>query len=447
MTVGTTDSSRRSSAATALNNPQDVQRLTLTRRPWRRNVTPFDRILAQQYAGKGSKESPYLVTWLEEDPENPTSWSDSYKWFLTGLVSIATLAVALASSCYSGAISSVRAEFGGSTEVLTLGVSLFVCGFAAGPLIWAPLSEAFGRRNLFVFTYCAMTLWQAVTPASPNLAALLVFRFLAGFFGSSPLANSGGTLADIFSAEKRGLAMAIFAAAPFLGPSLGPLVGGFLGITSGWRWVEGFLAIFSGVIAILGAILLAETYHPVLLRRRAALLSKVTGHTYISSLDSGKNTAFGHQLKVSLLRPWQLLAREPIVIVLSLYIAIIYATLYGFFSAFPLVFQTLRGWNAGVGGLAFMGVLVGMLVALVYVVLYENPRYVRKAREAGGLLPPEERLPAAMVGGPLIVIGLAWFTGTAGPKVFWLVPIMAGAPFGFGMVSGLSAIVEAVDSC
>ena len=172
----------------------------------------------------------------------------------------------------------------------------------------------------------------------------------------------------------------------------------------------------------------------VLLRQRAARLSAATGQKYISALDKGKDMSLKRQLSVSLSRPWQLLAREPIVVVLSAYIAIVYAILYSFFAAFPLVFQTLRGWNAGVGGLAFLGILVGMLSALVYIIVYENPRYIRKGKESGGLLPPEERLPAAMVGGPLIVIGLAWFTGTSGPNVFWLVPIMAGGPVGAGIV-------------
>ena len=72
-------------------------------------------------------------------------------------------------------------------------------------------------------------MWQGVTIASPNMASLIVFRFLSGFFGSSPLVNTGGTLADMFNAKERGLAMAIFASAPFLGPALGPIPGGFLG--------------------------------------------------------------------------------------------------------------------------------------------------------------------------------------------------------------------------
>lgn len=186
--------------------------------PWAPHHTPFSRILSAHYPGDGTPSSPYLIGWLDNDAENPQTLAKSRKVFLTGFVSIATLAVALASSAYSGAIDSIRADLGGSQEVLVLGVSIFVLGFAVGPLLFAPLSEFCGRRTVFIGTYSAMTLWQAVSPAAPNLGGLIAFRFLAGAFGSSALTNSGGTIADVWDANTRGLAMALFAAAPFLGP-------------------------------------------------------------------------------------------------------------------------------------------------------------------------------------------------------------------------------------
>src|SRR5436190_1070699 len=60
--------------------------------------------------------------------------------------------------------------------------------------------------------------------------------------------------------------MSIFSTAPFMGPALGPVIGGFLGETAGWRWVMGFMAAFSGLLWIIGTLLVPETYAPVLLR-------------------------------------------------------------------------------------------------------------------------------------------------------------------------------------
>lgn len=128
--------------------------------------------------------------------------------------------------------------FNVGTEVVTLGVSLFVLGFAIGPLLWAPLSELYGRQVLFIGTYAMLTAFNAGAAGAQNIQTLLIMRFFAGAFGSSPLTNAGGVIADMFSASHRGVAMSVFAAAPFLGPAIGPIVGGFLGETEGWRWVE-----------------------------------------------------------------------------------------------------------------------------------------------------------------------------------------------------------------
>ncbi|GAC96590.1 multidrug transporter [Pseudozyma hubeiensis SY62] len=413
----------------------DPDQYTLRNTPFRLYTTPFSDILLRPYHGSGTKEDPYLVEWLPDDAENPQNWSQVYKWSQTVQVAIATLSVALASSAYSGAIDSLQERFHpGKQIILTLGVSLFVLGFAFGPLFWAPFSEVVGRRNLFIFTYAVFTLWQAVSVASPNIESLLVFRFLSGFFGSSPLVNTGGTLADMFGAKQRGLAMAIFASAPFLGPALGPITGGFLGETSGWQWVIAFLAIFAALITVIGTITLPETYAPVLLRWRAQKLQEVTGHEYICKLDKGRDLRLKTQFKVALGRPWLLLIYEPIVSLLSLYIAIVYGVLYSLFGAFPIVFQQYRGWSPGIGGLAFLGVLVGMLFALAYIIFFENPRYGRICDKHGGIAPPEARLPPAMIGAVSIVIGLAIFAATDSPDLPWIAPIVGGGPFGMGMV-------------
>lgn len=255
-------------------------------------------------------------------------------------------------------------------------------------MLWAPLSELFGRQILFIVTYCALTAFNAGTAASQNSWTLIILRFFAGAFGSSPLTNAGGVIADMFSAKQRGIAMSLFAAAPFLGPILGPIIGGFLGMNAGWRWVMGFLAAFSGAVWILGALLIPETYAPVLLRQRAAKLSKITGKIYRSKLDIDQGrVSLKEAFKLALSRPWILLFREPIVFLLSLYMAIIYGTLYMMFAAFPIVYQQGRGWNQGIGGLAFLGIMVGMLIAVVYT-LWDNKRYVKVQVAHEGFAPP-----------------------------------------------------------
>lgn len=413
----------------------EYDQFTLAKKPWAYKVTPFERIIKHKYEGKGTKEDPFQVTWIEDDPENPLEMATTMKWVLCFYASFSTLCISFTSSAYSGAVRSIKEELGGSEIVITLGISLYVLGFALGPLFWSPISEVYGRRACLLISFAFFTLWNAVSIASPNIAALVTFRFLAGAFGSSPLTNAGGSLADVFRAKERGLAITLYASCPFLGPAIGPIIGGFLGESAGWKWLMGLVAIYAGVVTVMGIFMNPETYAPVLLRKRAALLSKVTGKLYLSKPDIGKDVSLSHLFKVALIRPWLLLIYEPIVLLLSLYQAVVYAILYSFFSAFPIVFEQVRGWSPGIGGLAFLGIMIGFMFGIVLQLIWVNPAYSKKVDEYGGIMaPPEERMPQAMIGAVALVFGLAVFSATDFPSIHWIVPIIFSAPAGFGMV-------------
>jgi len=389
-----------------------------------------------EYDGAGTEEDPYVVEWIENDPRNPMTWAKTKKWIIALAVANAVLVVSFCSSAFSGGIQQIMIEFKVSQEVVTLGVSLFVLGFALGPLLWAPFSELYGRQIIFFITYFAFTAFNAGAAGAPNIYGLLILRFFAAAFGSSPLTNAGGVIADLFTANERGLAMSIFSAAPFMGPVLGPIIGGFLGMTEGWRWVNGLMAIWSGALLIITACLVPETYPPVLLRRRAQRLSKLTGKVYRSRTDIDQGTvSLGEAFSTGLKRPWILLFTEPIVLLLSLYQAIIYGILYMLFGAFPIVYRGGRHWNEGVSGLPFIAVAIGIFMAILYVILYDNKQYMKRVVASGvGYTTPEARLPMCIVGGIVLPIGLFWFAWTNGPSVHWSVSVIASIPFGFGMV-------------
>ncbi|GKT53134.1 fluconazole resistance protein 1 [Colletotrichum tofieldiae] len=381
-----------------------------------------EAVLERKYPGEGTHEAPFVVDFLPEDAHNPQTFPMWKKWTYTIEQAVATLAVAFVSTAYSGGVAEVIRDFGVSTEIGILGVSLFVVGFAVGPLMWAPLSELYGRQYLFIATYIALTAFNAGAAGAQNIETLIILRFFAGTFGASPMTNAGGVIADMFNANERGLATAIFAAAPFLGPSIGPIVGGFLGVAEGWRWIEGLMAIFTGVLLVVVGLTVPETYAPVLLRRRAEKLSKITGKSYLSKYEAHQpRKTVAQQFKVALSRPWILLFKEPIVLLTSIYMAIVYGTLYMLFAAFPIVFQRHRGWSPGIGGLAFLGVAVGMIVAVIYTG-FDSRRYLKA------------RLPPSMVGACLLPIGLFWFAWTNGPEIHWIVSIIASGFFAAGLV-------------
>ena len=109
-------------------------------------------VIHHRYPGTGTEADPYLVGWIDNDPRNPVLFSEAQKWVWTLLESLATFAVALTTSAYSAAAVQLIDEFQVDREIFEVGFSVFVLGFALGPLLWAPLSEIYGRQILFFMT-------------------------------------------------------------------------------------------------------------------------------------------------------------------------------------------------------------------------------------------------------------------------------------------------------
>ncbi|RYN29164.1 hypothetical protein AA0112_g7405 [Alternaria arborescens] len=191
------------------------------------------------------------------DPVNPLEFTSIRKWGFTFISSISSLSVAFASSAYSGGNRSIISEFDASQHVVVLGLAI-------GPLLWGPLSrrysfaavnfctdvrsEFYGRQYVFSFTYAVVNTFSVATVVAPSVQSHIIFRFLTGAFGFSYQNNAGGAIADMFEAGERGLALTIFAAAPFLGPVIGPIVIGFVDQNLTWRWVQGAMMIFVSAV-------------------------------------------------------------------------------------------------------------------------------------------------------------------------------------------------------
>lgn len=124
-----------------------------------------------------------------------------------------------------------------SATVATFVVSVYILGFAFGPLIIAPMSEVFGRARLYIYGNILFTIFTVGTALSQNMAMMMAFRFLMGLAGAVPVTIGSGSIADIMPIEQRGRAMSAWALGPLLGPCIGPVAGGYLIKAAGWRWV------------------------------------------------------------------------------------------------------------------------------------------------------------------------------------------------------------------
>ena len=186
------------------------------------------------------------------------------KCAITALLGGATFVVTFCSSIFSSALVVTAEEFHTTTTVMILGVSLYVLGFALGPIFWGPLSEALGRRIPIFSGYLLFALIQIPTALVHNLPGLLILRLLAGTFGAAPLALVTAAYSDFWAPAPRGTASAIYAVACFVGPCLGPIVGVYLTESMGWRWTAWLTLIMAAFFGIPAFLFVPETYAPIL---------------------------------------------------------------------------------------------------------------------------------------------------------------------------------------
>jgi MFS family permease len=231
--------------------------------------------------------------------------------------------------------------------------------------------------------------------------------------------------------EDRGLAIAFFAAAPYGGPVFGPIINGWINVGTGrlelFFWVN--LA-FAGLMTILMGVI-PETYAPVLLKRRAKKLRKETGNPNFITEQEKKKLTFSEVVKTALIRPITMILTEPVLDLMCMYIVLIYAMLYAFFGAYPVIFTELYDYNEGQVGLMFIPILIGVAFALFATPILEK-QFKRVCHQRDPT--PEDRLIGALIGAAFIPISFFILGATSFKHIIWVGPASSGIPFGFGMV-------------
>lgn len=394
------------------------------------------------------EKDPNLIDWDgEHDKGNPMNWSFTKKCFATGGLAFTTFCITFASSIFSTATQVTAMEFGVSDEVMILGTSLFVLGFALGPMVWGPLSELYGRRLPLWIGFLVFAIMQIPVALATNLQTIMLCRYFGGFFGSSALAVVGGALADFWGPVERGVAICFFAAATFLGPVFGPIIGSFLTQSYlGWRWTAWITLMMAGLFGSICIFAYPESYGPVLLQRRAKQLRHETQNWALHAKLDEQKVDFKDIVSRYLGRPIIMLIKEPILVLITIYMALIYGILYLFFEAYPIAFSEVRGWSSAIGSLPFLSITIGVALGASIIVYLTRTRFARKLKESGGKPVPEERLPAMILGGIFFPIGLFWFAWTSNPSIIWVPQVLAGIPIGAGVLmifmQGLNYLID-----
>lgn len=376
-----------------------------------------------------------IVEFVDGDKQNPKNFGTGRKWLITVVLGIICFVVALGSAIVTGDLEGPAATFGVSEEVIILAsVTMFVLGFGFGPCVFAPLSEEVGRKPIYSVTLFLGVIFIIPCGLAQNIATLLVCRLIDGLAFSAPMTLIGGSLADIWKDSERGKAMAIFSAAPFLGPVMGPIFGGLLGdFAPTWRWIYWCFLIVAAVFYVVLLVLVPETHANTLLKKRAKKLRKQTGDEKYRAICELKIRTIQQVAKDSLLRPFVLLS-ELIVFLITLYMSVIYGLLYMFFFAYPIVYMEGKGWSASKTGIMFIPIGVGVLFATAVAPLVNKDynRRAQKYRDRGEVPPAELRLIPMMVACWFIPASLFSFAWSSYPHVSWAGPCFSGFGAGIG---------------
>ncbi|KJR81437.1 Major Facilitator Superfamily protein [Sporothrix schenckii 1099-18] len=380
-----------------------------------------------------------------DDPANPMNWSARKKSITIALVTLMTVLSPIGSTISSAAAPDIMRFFGSDNQTVgALVTTIYLLGYACGPMVIAPLSELYGRAPLYKICIIWFLIFHVACALAPNLGALVVFRFLAGVGGSCPVTLGTGSIADVVPAAKRPRAMSAYAMGFISGPSIGPIIGGYLTPAAGWRWAFWLMAILSGALALVIIAVLPETYAYVILDKKTKRLNKAAVAAaaaagqdgtpplrYKSKLDSGRTPR--QHFAFSIGRPLKMLL-VPVVFLQSLYAAVVYSYLYLCFTTFPAVFGNQYGFGSGASGLVTLGFFVGCVLGILFCGGVSRRMVVYLAAKNGTGPKPEYLLPTLVVGGVLMPIGLFWYGWSAETRTHWIVPILGTGFLGCGVI-------------
>ncbi|KAE8148890.1 major facilitator superfamily domain-containing protein [Aspergillus avenaceus] len=407
---------------------------------------------------------------------NPRNYSTATRITATLIVSVLAFAVGAASSIESAVLPQNAAAFHVSEVVASLATGVYLLGFAAGSLVSGPLSEIVGRNAVYIGSLTLFMIFIMASGLAPNIGAQLAFRFLAGIFGCPPLTCAGGTIADLWNPLEKTLYFPLYAILSFGGPVFGPVISSYMGQgTLSWRWTNWIMLIMSGLVMAIILLLQPETYAPLLLKWKAAHLRKATGdERYRSDMDV-EHIALFSRIGGACMRQFALTVHEPIILLISLYMTVIYIVLFTFFDGYPYIFQHVHGLGQGLTNVVWVAMYVviaaaGLWVPVVYIWTkreFESTSTttttstsidMNTGADAGAdagsgsgskIHPtrPENRLWFAMLGAPFIPIGLFWMGWTDYSKISIWSPIIASGVFGFGTINVfISSYMYVIDS-
>lgn len=380
-----------------------------------------------------------LLTFQPSSPLKPKNWSVKKKLIYTMSYSLVTFAAQLNSTTTSSVyfVKEMKHNYNIGREVSTLSISLYILGIAFGPMVFAPISEVYGRKIGVLIPFLISCMFTFATAISYNVPSLMICRFLAGVFSGAPVVSSGGVLADLWEPAYRGAALALYACVVANGAAVGPVISSLL-INSNsshqsWRIPQYFTGLLQGTMFTYVFFCTKETYEPVILQKIAKKEKIVSNKWEIHSEMDKWRINWGEIIRKHVYRPFKMLV-TPIVFVMALFASYVFGILYLMITNISTAYEFEHGWYGTTGELPNFALFIGIIFGCIINMLWAF-RYAKLVKANGGKAIPEQRFPIMIMFGWMMPAGIFIFGWTSSPNIHWIVPMVGIMLTGCGFIS------------
>ncbi|KAI1379357.1 MFS general substrate transporter [Hypoxylon crocopeplum] len=360
---------------------------------------------------------------------HPIRWNPVKKWGIVVVYCLLQTFITLSTTTYVSAEFLVQEKYGGSTQVVALGQSMFILGTAVGPAFLGPLSDIGGRKWVYVASIGVFAILNIGTALARNLPMLIIFQFLCGTAGSTALSNVAGTIADLFGdMDGAGQPMALFVMSANYGPSIGSPVGELIAddANMGLPWIFWINVIIGGAFAIIMCFI-PETL-PRIVIARAAKKHKTSDPNELVVMEERVDVLREMRFVTSM--AFRIMLTEPIVTFLGIYNGFAYGLLFLYLDGVFDVFVVNNGLSYINADLTYLNFVVSVTVMFAFVPV-QTWFYTRDRKKNGGVGRPEARFLTSLLFVWGFPISLLWFAFTCDGSVSFWSPVVAGGLLGF----------------
>jgi MFS transporter, DHA1 family, multidrug resistance protein len=182
-------------------------------------------------------------------------------WGIAALLAALAMVSPFSIDTFYPSFPAISQEFSLTKWQIQQTLTVYMLPFALMTLIQGPLSDALGRRPVVLVGLIIYSFASVACVLAPSFGALLIFRALQGMSAGVGMAVGRAIIRDLHEGPQAQKLMSTISMIFSIAPAIAPVLGGWIHVWLGWRYVFGFMVLAGASLALLSYLLLPET-HP-----------------------------------------------------------------------------------------------------------------------------------------------------------------------------------------